>query len=569
MKSEPVMRPLPSVPDLLHLSLQAWDACYDPAVGLVAVAARDPGYHTRMRPGQRVHPTKESADYAHLLLLRNGPGDTARAEAILDVLLDLQVTDPTSIHAGIWGWYAEEPPAAMAPADWNWADFLGARLTEILVAAEHRLDPRRAARVRQALVHATRAILVRDIGPWYTNICAMGAAVCLGAGRLLGDADLVAYGRRRIAAQRAACEVNGGVPEYNSPHYTTILIQELERILRLSDDVEARRHAEWLRQRMWALLTSQIHPGTGQWAGAQGRVYHDLLQPEYALFLWQRTGIPLLGVAAMTFRAGPDELQDLASVPCPSDLLPRLAALPAEPLEVRQTWMPATEREPARILTTWFSHAATLGSVNQSTTWVQHRPITGYWRTPAGVASLRLHLRKDGRDFASGLLRTVQSGPRLLTLVGLAVDQGDWHCSLDRPQDGTFLVGDLRLRLALTGPGAVVEALPDGRWSLAAGDHRVVVGPPQGRFDGQPVTAWIAGTDATGVFLEVPLHHGPARHLTPRTVGETGIAVALEVLAPGEEPRNGIPQGPGEGESQRWTCTGIPGVLQAPRHPVG
>ena len=56
----------------------------------------------------------------------------ARAVAIVDQLLSLQDVDPFSRTYGIWSWYLEEPLSEMAPPDWNWADFCGARLAMIL-----------------------------------------------------------------------------------------------------------------------------------------------------------------------------------------------------------------------------------------------------------------------------------------------------------------------------------------------------------------------------------------------------------------------------------------------------
>ena len=554
----------PSAASLLEKTLRDRDARFDPAAGLISGRAGGPGYHTRLTKDQVVHGTKDNADYVLLLLTRGQPEDLERARSVLDRLLALQVTDPAATHYGLWGWFAEEPPAAMAPADWNWADFIGVRLIDILALHEARLAPGQPERVRAALRHATASIVKRNIGPDYTNICTMGAAVCLGAGRLLLDADLVAYGRRRIAAQRAACEANGGVPEYNSPGYTTILLQELERILRHSDDPEARQHAEWLRQRMWHLIADQFHPGTGQWAGAQGRVYHDVLRPAQALFLWQRTGIPPRGATRMVFMASLDDLVDPAPFRCPPDLAARFAALPNDPHEVQQTWMTATATEPAVILTSWFSAGATLGSVNWSTTWAQHRPITGYWRAAEGVASVRMHLLKDGKDFASGALRTVQQGPRLLTVFGLAADQGDWHCHLDRPADGTFTIKDLRLRLDLDAKDARIAAIATSGWVLAAGDHRLVAHLGEARFDGQPV-AWEAGEHEGGVHLEAVLYQGAPRRLAPRAVAETTAALGLELVPVGQQPVGGTVTGQQEGDQRRWRWDGLPLELTAPR----
>ena len=556
-------RPGPAVSTLLDSALRDREQRFDATAGLMTSRVGGPGYHTRLPKDQLVHGTKDNADYAHLLLLRGQPEDVARASVILDHLLTLQNTDPASPNVGLWDWFAEEAPSQMAPADQNWADFIGARLVEILVAHEARLAPELAARMRTALGLATRLIVRRNVGPEYTNICTMGAAVCLGAGRVLQDADLVAYGRRRIAAQRAACEANGGVPEYNSPHYTTILLQELERILRVSDDAPARADAEWMHQRIWTLIADQFHPGTGQWSGARSRTYNDQLRSTQALFLWQRTGVAPRGAARMSFAAGPDDLQDLTEVRCPPALVARFQALPSDPYEMTQTWMPATPTTPGAVLHTWFSEGATLGSATQASTWNQQRPLVGYWRAQEGVAILRLRLLKDDKDFASGVVRTAHQGPRLLAVLGLAAGQGDWHPTIDRPADGSFTARDLRLRLSLDAKDARIAGIAAVGWTLTAGDHRLVAHLGEARFDGQ-LAPWEAGEHEGGVHIDAVLHHGEARTFAPTTVAETMAGLGLELLDLNEVPNtNPVTSTVADGR-RTWTWAGVSASVTAP-----
>ena len=102
---------------------------------MLGLSWRGPDYHTRVPQGAWVHPTRESLDYA-LELLRSGR--KGQAAAIVSEVLSLQDTDPTSKTYGIWPWLLEEPLAEMDPPDWNWADFCGARLAQLLV--EHAGD---------------------------------------------------------------------------------------------------------------------------------------------------------------------------------------------------------------------------------------------------------------------------------------------------------------------------------------------------------------------------------------------------------------------------------------------
>src|SRR5438045_2860645 len=93
---------------------------------------------------------------------------------------------------------------------------------------------------------------------------------------------------------------------------------------------------------------------------------------------------------------------------------------------------------------------ASLNSAQRETAWAQRRAVLGHWRTPEDSAvSLRVRVLKAGQDFSSALLYTQQRGQRLLCGMGLATDQGDGHCTLDKPADGIFPLEDLRLRISL------------------------------------------------------------------------------------------------------------------------
>src|SRR5690606_4091929 len=104
------------------------DSGYSGQERMVSSRASTPGYHRRVEPGRVVHSTRTAGDYALALLESGEPARIKRAEAVLQRLVELQTVDPTSRHYGIWSWFLEEPVEQMKPADWNWADFIGARL---------------------------------------------------------------------------------------------------------------------------------------------------------------------------------------------------------------------------------------------------------------------------------------------------------------------------------------------------------------------------------------------------------------------------------------------------------
>ncbi len=448
-------------------------------------------------------------------------------------MLTLQETDPTAATYGIWPWLLEEPLAAMAPPDWNWADFCGARLAQALTAHAAALPADLARDVRAGLGHAAWSIFRRNVGPGYTNIVIMGAAVTLAAGEILGEPRLTDYGRRRLRRIVEHTAFHGGLTEYNSPTYTPVALRQCELILALVRDPAARADAETLRGVAWGTIADHFHPGTEQWAGPHSRAYGDRLAPATARFLADGTGVAIRAHPAV---GGVPGLPSPHERPCPPELVGRFRALPDDPLEVRRRFIRRELEEDSVWGTTWLTADACLGSVNYDALWTQRRPLLGYWRTeddPAVV--LRLRFLHDGRDFASATVRNAQRGPRVLSAFGLATNLGDFHLSLDRPADGAFAAEDFRIRYELTGAGVNAGALAEGRYELAAGSRRAVIHTLPGRF-GPHAVVWELGRSDGRVWLDGVCYRGPRRSFDPAALGGVAIVAGLEVLRADEAP---------------------------------
>ncbi len=493
---------------------------YDPRWRLVTGAAYGTGYHTRLAPGTPVHPLRESI-YRAVQLLAEG-GDDAQAHALIDGVLVHQDVDPYALTYGIWPWFADEPLSEMAPPDWNWADFIGSHLCEILIRFGGRLPADLRGRVADALGHAAWSIFRRNVQPGYTNIAIMGAMVAAAAGEILSEPRLLSYARRRLSVFLAQAEDVGSFAEYNSPTYTIVALEEIERILRLVNDTETRVVAERLRRIAWTIIAEHWHPGTGQWAGPHARAYSDQVPPGLAATLAHKTGCVASGGGSAAGWA-------LLGAPCPADLSRRFAALPQPEVEIRRRFGKSSDGRNDILGTTWMDAVVCLGTVNRGTTWTQSRAVLAYWQVAdAPAAVLRVQLLKDGKDFASGILWTAQQGPRALISMGLATDQGDWHCSLDRPKDGMFTANDLRLRISLVAQGALVENVGAG-WALRAGQRSAVVHPVATCcFDGVPA-CWETGMAPGSAHVDLVLHRGAGRQLHPSSLGPVLAAFGMEI----------------------------------------
>jgi hypothetical protein len=499
----------------LHEFLTAAESRYSPAQRMLQSICHSPGYHTRVPDGTPVHLTREAADYAMALLREGGTAHVARAHDVLDALLSLQNVDPTAQHYGIWSWFLEEPLDKMAPADWNWADFIGARLAQILVQCEERLSRAMAQRVRESLGHAAWSIFRRNIQPGYTNIAIMGAVVTMTAGELLDEPRLRDYGRRRLHNVARAFEFDGDFREYNSPTYTRVAIEEFDRGLLMVRDEAFRADAEALRQRAWEVIADHFHPATQQWAGPHSRAYSDHIRPGLARYLREQTGVDIqpshVSADATNTSATTEGCDFVPPLPCPDRLRKRFTALPESPLLLVRRFINRQSPETDVVGTTWFDGDVCLASINHDTTWTQRRPLLGYWRTEQDPAiALRLRLLKDGRDFASGYLRQMQDGSRVLSALHFVKGKGDFHPNLGATPDGLFFGSDLRLRYELWGNGVQAASLGDQVHALSAGDWRAVIHAPEASFEDRSVS-WTLCNDEGMAGVEAVLYAGEKR----------------------------------------------------------
>lgn len=487
---------------------------WNPDLGLYGTTCHHQGIHTNLPQGIRVHALRDNAARALELIAAADDAARARGHHVLAAVLAHQDVDPTSATFGIWGYYAEEPPAAMTPPDYNWADFIGLTLCKLLHRHHDRIDRELLGEAQTALRRAAYAIFRRNVGPGYTNIAVKGAVVTACAGQLLGDGFLAAYGTRRM--QRWVDHTREqGINEYNSPTYNWVAVGACEAGMEIATPGPFRAAAEAAHRLVWTSLAEHYHQPTGQVAGPMSRCYSDLLKGEVQRVIED-------GAIA--------DPPTLAS-PCPEDLRHHFRQPVADAVERRHPFQAARGMREAVVGTTWMDATATLATVSRDSLWWQRRCLLAYWRGVDGepvVAKLRL--LKDERDWASAEVRIVQSGPRALFGLSLLTDQGDHHVHLDRPADGRFAIEALRLRMEVLGRGVVAAGI-DGRIELSAGGHRLVVHPGLGAWGGA-TGSWRTLAIEGGIAAELALPP-PSPTVDPATAPPLELGAAVEMIAAG------------------------------------
>jgi hypothetical protein len=496
-------------------------------VTLIGSSAGTPGYHTNIKAGTYAHPTRESLEYA-LACLQAGDADRlGRAHDIIEKILSLQDTDPLSPTFGIWSWFYEEPLWAMTPPDWNWADFLGARLAQMLVQWPARIHPPLAERMRLSLERAAMAIFRRNSAVSYTNIAVMGAGVCGAAGELLGRAVMREYGRNKLRAVRKLAEEIGAFSEYNSPTYTFVAIDECERILVMTSDEVMHQTAKDLLAVAWKMIADHWHPPTNQWAGPHGRAYSDRVDERTLNRIEKAIGRRLRGREDVRSE---NSLDLIPHQPCPADLARAFLEPIKSPRTVLMNLGGAAEGIAKRGYT-WLAPSCTLASANRESTWNQRRPVIAYWASGNDVAVFKLQWLMDGRDMPGIRLATSQHDGRLLLSLYPLYGMGPFHPSFEAPVDHTFPAADFRLRFSLSGPSARVMALSDSRFDFVCGDHHVIIDVAPSTFNSCPVK-WAPHRQENLATLDA-ICGAEAVSVNFKTL-RFKLAAAIQLLGPGQ-----------------------------------
>lgn len=517
---------------LLESALKLEDPRYDKAERMLT-RVLGPGYryHTKLH-NSRVHPTRESIEYALYLLEAGGKERTDRALATIDRVLGLQDRDPASKWYGIWGWYLEEPPPKMEPADWNWADFIGATLLLIEFRHGGRLPNELRGRVREAIGHCAQSIIRRNVSMRYTNIAVKGTFVTLAAGELLGDAAITEYARQRMVRLCQAIDESGSFDEYNSPTYARVMLTNLTRIRMYIKDAEARRRALAIETRCWLHLAAHWDCRRAQFAGPMSRCYTTDIG--YPLWLEKALGGRLRLARPEDVRQGGDAETAIHDYRCPAGLADRFLQ-PQKPSQHREIYQAAREGVPPVAGTCWIDEAYSLGSVNRGDFWNQRRPVLAFFGGKSRpAASLTVRVIKDGYDFSSALLFSVQERGYLAGVVNFCDPGGDRHISLDMVRNGSFDCGRLFLEFDF-------ESLPDGfRFEESKeGEVRLVSGIVQahlairgGRF-GQyrPSIKVTGGKQSLVITVDLVAPDGAKRVVWRRT-GEAWAAFTLALAGP-------------------------------------
>lgn len=496
---------------------------YDPVERMIRRPFSSRGYHTTL-VGGLVHPTRDSLYYALELLDSRDPAYLDRAVGIIQRVVSLQDTRPDSSTYGVWSYYLEEPLEQMSPPDWNWADFNGVSLLQIVRDHRDKLPADLATAVDAAIVHACRAIKKRNVPSSYTNIAIMGAYVTTIAGEQLGLPEFLDYGLERIQRFADYTRANGTLEEYNSPMYTVIALTELTRLrAHIQSDV-AKPALDELIRLAWVEIAQHFHAPTRQWAGPNSRAYSSLLVPKVLALIQRGIG----GRVVLTDYAE-DEAELRIPFVCPPDLVDAFGPL-TEPRSVVKTFIKRTQT----IGTTYLHPDFALGSINRGDLWNQRRALLLHFGTVESPGYLHLRFLKNGYDFASANLSSAQKEGVVAGAINLVTNGGDTHISLQMVKGGRIKASDIRVRFELGGPAglaAETELTSAAAARIDAAGLAVYLNVVRARF-GEVEGRLVTGANESTRWIDVVLYEGAEQEFELAALEEAVVGFVLSVGSP-------------------------------------
>ena len=541
--------------------MERMETFYDKKEKMMTLYRGANGYHSRLK-NQWVHPTRDSLIYAYELMNRGENGDFEVAVEILKRVVPLQNTNPVDKTYGIWSYYMEEPLDQMSPPDWNWADFCGKVLIQVLMDHGNRLENSLKDMLRRAVIHSCNSIIRRDMGPHYTNISIMGTLVTMAAGEIFKLEEFISYAKKRLDILYNFNIGHGAFQEYNSPSYTWIVIDDLAALTPYIKDKEALEKFQELNNLAWKCIAEHYHYQTKQWAGPHARFY-AMLEDEELQMRIQRALDYRITLIPLDTEGLADKLPmgffSVKSV-CP-DCYVRYFTEPTKNASVDGVFTWGNELKDREIAVCRQTESCNLGTFYKSTFWNQRRNHISYFGTAEEPIYCDLKCLHDFYDYSSGLIVTAQEGLRTVSAVGFCTDGGDTHCSLDMIKDGFIEASDLRIRFEIGGAvkNVEIEEKKEGLYIVNTGREWIRIEFLNAVFGDASVEfaiieekdhvneTGVHKTSGTILGIDAVFYHGERRRIDFRELSACCCGIAFEIIPENETFAGGVNAGVTDG----------------------
>lgn len=485
---------------------------FDPEYGMITrlVKGHKGSYHTNYTG--LIHHTRDSAEYINKVCYMKKSEYYHEVRAILKKLPEVQDSREGSPTFGLWGYVCEEPIEDMLAPDYNNADFTGKHIAYVLKNCPEALDEESIAAARFALTRAAQCSINRNVSADYTNISFMSLNTIIGAGELCDRPDMLEIGKKRLETAYKYQKHNGGFSEFNSPTYSPLVVEELGRLLTITDDEEIKKWATEIIYMAWEEILCRYDAERRELCPPMMRAYRTSASGMIEELLFAGTKGEFGNVDH--FMKG-NEYEPLffpeilvLKVPCPEDLVEKYLRNKAEtPKFIEKTFYRKNnlraEGEDTVIVRNlkspdlkafgYMTDQYTMGAFEKTDMWVQRRSSMVSWGAGDTFGAVRIRCFNYDYDYCSGMVYTNQLDNVMLSHTGFATDRGDFHYILDNVIAGRGIKSELTTKklfykFCLEGTASDAKVIRSGNnFVIDSGNVKVYINIYEALFCGNPM----------------------------------------------------------------------------------
>jgi hypothetical protein len=366
---------------------------------------------------------------------------------------------------------------------------------------QERIPEELKSSIKESLILAAKAVQKRNVGPSYTNIAIMGTYVTYLVSHLFDLPEMKEYAKVRLQRFYDYTLEKGGFSEYNSPTYTIVALDELNRMQKHIINPEAKTIIDSLYSIGWETIARHYHKPSGQWAGPHSRSYSTLVRPSVYAILNQASDGQII------FANQEPRMDVKIKHHIPEYLMPYFLS----PVFPRVETNIFEKEEPQTIGTTYLTEKFALSTANRSSLWNQRRPFLVYWGNVEEPKYLQVRFLHDDYDFSSATFHSQQHENNVLAGINFILNGGDKHISIDRIKDGKFKAKDLRIRFEfgnVTSPDALnIPSSENEPFSMSIDNLNFDVQMYVGEFEGMK-GYWEKGGNDKASWIDFVFYSG-------------------------------------------------------------
>lgn len=344
------------------------DTNFDPSVGLVLRDVRHSAPHL----------IRESAYYAHGLLMTKDPADREKAIKILRLVLSKQDLRKDQFTYGSYLPYYEDDWKTVVNPDANYAQFIGlsiASAIDIDNKQNHVLPPDLRKDLENSFRLAVESTIRRDVAPDYTNISMLSAAVGAAGDKLLNIPGAKDFAMSKLTWILARADRGMCFTEYLSPTYYATGLGSAYTIKEYASSPDIDSAADRIIGAYWKDIAASYHAPTFQLGGPHSRSYGENML-EYAAALKYMLVFALDGKYPISSQETAHSwdcagLMDMATMKF--SVRPEFKQAPVPWREV-----PIANRN-GMVIRQYREGDLMMGSMSEQSVWQQQRNMVAYW----------------------------------------------------------------------------------------------------------------------------------------------------------------------------------------------